>query len=93
MEAVSKSGNEKKVQNILDMVMDTAIQESRIKAILADIKEYRLESIILEAMRRVERLIKIVRRQRMWKTRDICREILEDVLGAVRLESEVTVTA
>ena len=39
MEAVSRSGNEKKVRNILGMVVDTAVQESRITAILVDIKE------------------------------------------------------
>ena len=28
----------------------------------------------------------------MWETRHICKEILEEVLGTVRSESEVTVT-
>ena len=46
MVAVSRSGNVQKVRNILEMVMDTAIEKSRIKAIQADIKEYRLESVI-----------------------------------------------
>ena len=92
MVAVSRSGNEQKVRNILDMVMDTAIQESRIKAILADIKEYSLESIVMEAMMKEERMTKMVRRQRMWETKHICKETLEEVLGTVRSESEVTVT-
>ena len=54
MIAVSKSGNEKMVRSILEMVVDTAIQESRVRDILTDIKEYRLESIILESMRKRE---------------------------------------
>ena len=88
MIAVSRSGNERKVRNILEMVVDTAIQESRVRDILTDIKEYRLESIIMEAMRKEERLKKMLKRQRVWETKYICKEILEEVLGAVKSESE-----
>ena len=53
------------------------------KAILSDIKEYSLESIIMEAMKKEERMTKMLRRQRMWETKHICKGILEEVLGTV----------
>ena len=36
--------------------VDTAVQESKVKAILADIKEYKLVNIIMAVMRKEERL-------------------------------------
>jgi hypothetical protein len=39
MIAVSKFGNEKMVRSILEMMVDMAIQESRVRDILTDIKE------------------------------------------------------
>ena len=54
MESVSKSEGEKRIQNLLDMVVDTAVHESKVKAILADIKEYKLENIIMETVSKSE---------------------------------------
>ena len=70
------------------MVVDTAVQESKVKAILADIKEYRLENIIMEVMRKEERLTRMETRRKTWETKYICREILEDIIRSVRSELE-----
>ena len=47
MESVARSESENMIKNELDGVMDTALQKSRVEAIMVDIKEYNLERVII----------------------------------------------
>ena len=86
MESVSKSEGDKMIRSILYIVVDTAVQESKVKAILADIKEYRLENIIMKVMRKEERLARnILTKSDRW-SQD---EGLADILA--RMEKSVCV--
>ena len=47
MEAVARSDSENMIESVLDGVVDTAVQDNGVKAIMAEIKEYSLERVII----------------------------------------------
>ena len=44
---LARSDSENMIESVLDGVVDTAVQDSRVKAIMAEIKEYSLERVII----------------------------------------------
>ena len=54
---VARSESENMIKNVLDGVMDTALQKSRVKAIMVDIKEYNLERVIIKEIEKERNIV------------------------------------